>query len=94
MYTNDLRLNFSRARASTVTRNVRMCICLARFPVCCPASMANTTSSLQRIAVICFFHQIRQTAFCFHNLCQIFSITDSQSSLVISSIFQFRQSIQ
>ena len=80
MYTNDLRLNFSRARASTVTRNVRMCICLARFPVCCPASMANTTSSLQRIAVICFFHQIRQTAFCFHNLYQIFSITDSQSS--------------
>ena len=94
MNTDNLRFNRARTRTATVTGNMRMCIRLARLTVGCPTGMANTTSSFQCITVIGFLNQIGQTAFCFHDLCQCFSIPDSQPSRVISSILQFRQAIQ
>ena len=94
MNTDNLRFNRARTGTATVTGNMRMCIRLARLTVGCPTGMANTTSSFQCITVIGFLNQIGQTAFCFHDLCQCFSIPDSQSSRVISSILQFRQAIQ
>ena len=94
MYANDLRLHCAGTGTTTVTGNMRMRIRLARLTVGCPTGMANTTGSFQCLAAICFLDQIGQTAFCFHDLCQCFSIPDSQSSRVISSILQFRQAIQ
>ena len=89
MYANDLRLHCAGTGTATVTGNMRMCIRLARLTVGCPTGMANTTSSFQCITVIGFLNQIGQAPLRFHDLCQIFSVTDSQSSRVISSIFQF-----
>ena len=89
MYANYLRLHCAGSRTGTVTRNMRMCIGLARLTVGCPTSMTNTTGSFQCLAAICFLNQIGQAPLRFHDLCQIFSVTDSQSSRVISSIFQF-----
>ena len=87
MYANDLRLHCAGTGTATVTGNMRMCIRLARLTVGCPTGMANTTSSFQCITVIGFLNQIGQTAFCFHDLCQCFSIPDSQSSRVIFTIY-------
>ena len=67
---------------------------LARLTMRSPAGVSDTASALQRIAIIRLLDQVRQTAFCLHDLCQIFPIPDSQSGRIISSIFQFRQAIQ
>ena len=87
MYANDLRLHCAGTGTATVTGNMRMCIGLARLTVSCPTSMTNTTGSFQCLAAICFLDQIGQASLRFHDLCQIFSVTDSQSGRVISSIF-------
>ena len=94
MYTNDLGFDRTETRSGAITRYMRMCICLARLTVGSPAGMSDTTGSFQCLTAICLFDQIGQTPLCFHDLCQILSITDSQSSRIISSIFQFRQTIQ
>ena len=70
MYTDYLGLHCTRSRTSTVTRNMRMRINLAWLHVCCPASVSNITGSFQCLTTICFLNQIRQTNFCFHDLCQ------------------------
>ena len=94
MYTNDLGFDRAGTRSGAITRYMRMCICLARLTVGSPAGMSDTTGSFQCLTAICLFDQIGQTTLCFHDLCQILSITDSQSGRIISSIFQFRQTIQ
>lgn len=91
MYTNDIKLYCARIRTGTVAWNTRMYICLTRLTVGSPMDMTDITGSFQRLAAICFLNQIGQAPLCFHNLCQIFSVTDSQAGWIISSIFKFWQ---
>ena len=77
-----------------IIAHMRMCIILRRFSVSCPTGMPDSTGSRYRVATIGLFDQFFQAAFGFDHLCLFFPVSDCDTGRVISTVFQFGQSIQ